>query len=106
VLFPKFPIAFARCLDIPKPLGNQFIWRKSIEPQTSLYGLVEIPIVRSVAKHAGCHDKFKIVAIGVTLGQQVIPRQRKPVRERDRTVKPAVTAFEIVAIVNRKCVAA
>lgn len=91
-------------LDIREPLGNQLVRGEAIEQKAPLLGVPEILVVGRVAKHASSYDVIRVVSDDVTLGQQVVPRQRQPVAKRQRTVQAAIAALEPVPLVNGKSI--
>ena len=63
-------------------------------------------IIGSIAEVAGGDDELRIVALGVTFGQQVIPGQGEPGFEGTSSIRAAVDAGEVVTLVDFKGVTA
>jgi len=60
--------------------------------------MFEKVIIGGIAEVARSNDVIGIVAVGVALRQQVIPRERQPGVEGLRAVRAAVTTFVIIAL--------
>jgi hypothetical protein len=100
VLLPKRPVAAARRLDIGEPLSDQLLGAAGVKGDPSLDRQVEVPIVGRVAEHARRDDVAEVVALGVALGEQVVPGEAEPVGERLPPVKAAVAVAEVVPPVD------
>ena len=94
------------CHHVGQALGDQEVAVQNIEAQAARLGKVEVAVVGGVAEIAGGDDKFRIIPLWMTFGQQVIPGQGKPGFEGLSAIRAAVDAFEMIALVDIKGVAA
>jgi hypothetical protein len=100
LLEPKGLVAVSRPLDKRQALGHQLFWREAIQRKATRYDLVEVSIVRCVAKHASRNDVVGVVAVGVALGQEVVPGQREPGSKGQRSIQSAIAALEPIPAMN------
>jgi hypothetical protein len=95
---PKLTVARPGSFNICSSLLDKVLWGHPDKTKPSFCGLIEVPIVSSVAKVACAYDVLAVVAIRMILGKQMIFRKCEPVRERCLTVKAAITAHKAVSL--------
>ncbi len=89
-----------RGVHVGSTLGDLLGGPEAIEAQAALDSKVEVAVISCVAEHAGRHDVVEFVTIGMALRKQVIPRERKPVREGFGPIKSTIATAEAIASVD------
>ena len=105
-MFPELAIGSSRFLHVGESLGDELVRCQAVEAQAALGGVGEILVVGRVAEQAGSYRAIGVVALRMSLGKQMVERQRQPARQRRGSIKAIVAAFEAVALVDLEGIAA